>query len=184
MEEPANFELNIENSRFASSSNEDIVDLLNKRHAKNTKRSTNRCIQLFKQYLREKGEDTEFEKFEKDKLKENLKHFYVDVRKEDGSEYKKSSVQNLRQGLKRYIIEKTGWDITSAEFSAANDVFTAKLTDLKRQGKGDTKHKDAIEDEDLYKLYDYFEKYKDGTRINPRILQQKVFFDILLHLCR
>ena len=29
--------------------------------------------------------------------------------------------------------------------------------DLKRQGKGDTKHEDAIEDEDSYKLYDYFE---------------------------
>ena len=84
-------------------------------------------------------------------------------------------MQNLRKGLKRYNIEKTGWDIASAEFSAANDVFTTKLMDLKRQGQGDTKHKDAFEDENLYKLYDYFEKYKDRTRIKPCILQQKVF---------
>ena len=85
-------------------------------------------MQLFKHYLREKVEDSELKIIEKDKLKKG-KHFYIDVRKEDGSEYKKLSVQNLRQGLKGYIIEQIGWHITSADFSAANNVFTAKLTD-------------------------------------------------------
>ena len=57
MEELAKF--NIEHSRFASPFNGDIMDLLNKIHAKTTKKSTTCCIQLFKHYLRVKGEDTE-----------------------------------------------------------------------------------------------------------------------------
>ena len=181
-----NFTLELEQgySRFGSSTELDIEHLLESRHSSNTKKSTRRCVTVFREYLLEKGEPPNFEDFTQDKLKEILTRFYVDIRKKDGSEYKKSSLQNLKHGLKRYIQEKTGFDITCSDFNDTNNIYSAKVKQLKQIGKGDIKHKDPIEDEDLCKIYEYFEGYKENNRINPWILQQKVFFDLVLHLCR
>ena len=131
-----------------------------------------------------KGEPVEFEGYEQSNLNDTLAHFYADARRKDGQEYRKSSIQNVRNGLKRHILEKCGVDISGPGFDNANKVFAAKMVDLKRQGKGDVRHKDSIEPEDLTKLYTYFEQYDVGGKINPQILQHKVFFDLLLHFCR
>ena len=182
----ANFELNFDlgQSRFVSCTDDDISKLINDRHSKNTKRSTARCVAVFREYLEAKGESIEFENFEKDKLKKLLTKFYAEARKKDGSDYRKSSLQNLKHGLKRYLREKCDLDISGSEFNDANKVFAAKVVDLKRHGKGDMKHKESIEAEDLSKMYTYFEQYDKQVQISPSILQQKVFFDISLHFCR
>ena len=182
----ANFDLNVDlsNSRFGNSSDIEIAELVESRHSANTKRSTKRCINLFREYLIAKGEPADFENFDKPKLQSTLARFYANARKKDGHEYRKSSLQNLKNGLKRYILEKCDIDISGAGFSDTNKVYSAKVVDLKRQGNGDVKHKEPIESEDLIKLYKYFEQYESDGKINPKILQQKVFFDLLLHFCR
>ena len=75
----------------------------------------------------EKGESAEFENFEKSQLNDTLAHFYADARRKDGQEYRKSSIQNMRNELKRHVLEKCGFDITGPGFDDANNVFSAKF---------------------------------------------------------
>ena len=82
---------------------------------------------MFIEYLEAKGEFVGFENFVKDKLKKLLTKFYAEARKKDGSDYRKSSLQNLKHGLKRYLREKCDLDISGSEFNDANKVFAAKV---------------------------------------------------------
>ena len=102
-----NFELNCDlgQSRFASCTDDDISKLVNDRHSKNTERCTARCVTVFRECLEAKGESVEFENFEKGKLKKLLTKFYTEDRKKDGSDYRKSSLPNLKHGLRRYLKE-------------------------------------------------------------------------------
>ena len=60
------------------------------------------------------------------------------------------------------------------KFKPANDMFKACLVKVKREGKGETKHKEIISEEDWGKMY--------STGIlstnNPTSLQYKVFFEL------
>ena len=63
-----NFELELGNT----TSDNDIETLKQDRLAKNTKVSTQRSVNLFKLYLKEKGESSDFEQFSREKPKEIL----------------------------------------------------------------------------------------------------------------
>ena len=87
---------------------------------------------------------------------------------------------SLRFGLNRHFKTK-GTDITQdPEFAEANEVFLAKCVDLKRQGLAKVEHKPAILENDLRKLYECG-VFNLG---DPRTLQNKVFFEIMLYSCR
>ena len=61
-------------------------------------------------------------------------------------------------------------------------MFKAKVTDLKKTGRGSTDHKPPIAPEGLHKLHD-----KDNVVFNidtPYGLQKKMWFDIMYFLCR
>ena len=60
-----------------------------------------------------------------------------------------------------------------------NKVFLAKCVDLKLQGLAKVEHNPAILENDLRKLYEC------GVFIlgDPRTLQNKVFFEIMLYFC-
>ena len=124
----ANFDLYAKNieTRFASTNDEDISELLDQRRSKNTKRSTNRYVSLFRAYLKDKKLDTNFEEFEKDKLL--FMFMLICGKRREQNTKKKSSAQKIRQG--RYIKEQNGIDITSDDFSDANNVFQAKMVNL------------------------------------------------------
>ena len=69
-----NLELEVDNSfRFAS--DKEIEHLKENRLAKNTEKSTHRCVNLFKLYLEEKSESADFKHFATEKLKEILPNF-------------------------------------------------------------------------------------------------------------
>ena len=68
------------------------------------------------------------------------------------------------------------------EFSSSAAVFSAVVTDLKKKGLGDTKHKPVICREDLVKLYS-----PSHIALNPDTpsgLLNKVWFDVMTYLCR
>ena len=52
--------------------------------------------------------------------------------------------------------------------------------DLKRSGNGNVIHKPVIEDEDLQRIKTYFSSWKNDNKI----LQRKVWLDLMLHCCR
>ena len=87
---------------------------------------------------------------------------------------------SLRFGLNRHFKTKGTDIIQDPEFPEANKVFLAKCVDLKRQGLAKVEHKPAILENDLRKLYECG-VFNLG---DPRTLQNKVFFEIMLYFCR
>ena len=56
-------------------------------------------------------------------------------------------------------------------------MFSAILVELKAEGKGAVRHKDPLTGDDLVKLYTSFDM------ATPLGLQNKVFVDLMLHMC-
>ena len=86
---------------------------------------------------------------------------------------------SLRFGLNRYFKTKGTDIIQDPEFAEMNKVFLAKCVDLKQQGLAKAEHKPAILENDLRKLYQCG-VFNLG---DPRTLQNKVFFEIMLYFC-
>ena len=73
-------------------------------------------------------------------------------------------------------------DLTNEHhFPKSNEMYKAMTKELKRQGKGGLDSHPPIQDDDLKLLANYFEK---NIRDNPRVLQEKVFVDIMVHFGR
>ncbi|CAG2208062.1 unnamed protein product [Mytilus edulis] len=72
-------------------------------NAENTSKANRKCANILRDYLQEKEQDDDFEKFDCVRLNETLCHFYVDLRKGDGERYKASSLESIRHGINRYL---------------------------------------------------------------------------------
>ena len=168
--------------RFASVSLEELATLLEDKDSENTKKATKAAVALFSSYLQEKGQSTDFVSLPPTELCDILKQFYVEARKKDGTQYSKSSLTAVRFGLCRFIkVTRPDVDIINgAEFEGANLVFKAKVVELKKLGMAKVEHKPSISRDDLKKLYQSEAFNVD----NPRGLQNKVWFEVMLFFCR
>ena len=105
----------------------------------------------------------------------------MDVNKKDGSSYKKNGLISIRYGIARHVKLTRGMDILlDPKFSTSNEIFNARMAELKRAGFGKVEHFPPISDSDLLKLYSGF---CDITE-NPLHLVEKVQFDLMFYLCR
>ena len=106
----------------------------------------------------------------------------MEARKQNGDFYTQTSLKTIRFGLQRKLkeLDDTIGIIGDPCFAKSNDLFKAQLVQLKKKGYGKIEHKPPILKEDLHKLYnsDIFAKDKPAT------LQNRVFFDVMLHVCR
>ena len=85
----------------------------------------------------------------------------------------------MRFSVQRFFLEQSGIDIiNNVAFQAANTCFQNILKDIKMSGKGSTDHHPEIEPEDMRKLYESFDIDSNFG------LQEKVWVDIMLYLCR
>jgi len=127
--------------RFADISNQQLETIVQDKDAKNTRRSTDQAVRLFRKYLQEKELDPAFESYDKQTLDKILCKFYAEARTVDGELYKKSSLRTTRHGLNRHLGNIFDADLTKdAEFKESEKVFFAVCTDLKRQGFGGVDH--------------------------------------------
>ncbi|KAK3088293.1 hypothetical protein FSP39_017185 [Pinctada imbricata] len=164
---------------FADLTDNDIGKCIEEKDAANTKRSTDNSVRLFRKYLLEKGKGADFESMEISELEANLSRFYAEARSEQGTLYKKSSLQTIRHGLSRHLTNTKGIDIIRGlEFKNSNKVFLAVSKDLKRQGFGGMEHYPPLEEADLRKMYAQF----DLT--DPKQLQWRVFCDVMIYFGR
>ena len=176
-------------SRFASLSENDATNLLLSKDALNTKRANERTHRTFCTYLKEKNYgDVDFENWRPDMLDETLSKFYSEARTETGELYKTTSFYSLRYSLNRHLADfairnkKDVMDITSKiKFPKSNEMFKACCKMLKKEGKGFVESSPPIEEIDLQKMAKYFES---NLRENPKVMQQKVFVDLMLHFGR
>jgi hypothetical protein len=142
------------------------------------------AIMLFSDWLQERHNSTAFEDLPPETLNTLLRQFYAEVQTKDGKKYSRSAYVNIRNGINRHLnsppfLRKINI-IQDRDYAPANQVFTAVLKELRRQGLDTTKHKAVIEHNDIEKMY------KSGTlsNTNPRALQRKVFFELSLHFAR
>jgi hypothetical protein len=69
--------------------------------------------------------------------------------------------------------------INNPAFQVSQKIFVAVAKDIKRDGKGAIAHYPPIEENDLTKMYEYFDNTSDNVK-----LQQNVFVDIMLYFGR
>eukprot|EP00057_Strongylocentrotus_purpuratus_P018990 XP_011673464.1 PREDICTED: uncharacterized protein KIAA1958-like [Strongylocentrotus purpuratus] len=170
-------------TRFASLEEEEYEQLLQNKDTFNTKKSTKTSVTVFREYLAEKGHDSDFQLLGKSELAALLAKFYVEVRRTDGTHYKTSSLHSIRAGINRYL--KSEYHevidiIKDIEFTHCNVAFKAAKVELKKIGKGFVQHHDSIASGDLQKLYSSTVFDQD----TPSGLQAKVWFEIALYFCR
>ena len=120
--------------------------------------------------------------FEPEELCQVLRQFYAEVRQKNGNKYSRSGLTNIRASLQRHLtsppFNRNINIIRDREFQAANAVIQGQIKILRQSGNDITKHKKPIDSEDMAKIR---ESFKVET---PAGLQNKVFFDLLLHFAR
>ena len=169
-------------ARFATVGQNQYNTILKEMNSPNTHRGTTVAWNQFLCYLKEKSLTVDPQNISKDDLNDILKLFYVEVRKSDGGHYKKTTLNSIRFGLQRKFKEfNSDLDIiTDSNFAECNLVFKAQCVQLKKNGLAKVEHKPPLTPEDVRKLYrsDVF------SLSRPESLQRKVFFEIMLFLCR
>ena len=170
----------VASDRFASLNCDDLDKILTEKDSKNTKRSTDVAVKIFKTYLREKELPENFEEASASSLDDQLTRFYAEVRQVNGQKYKTTTLTAVRHGINRYLQLKTaGMDIINGgDFKESKQMFAAVTKDLKREGKGGITHYLPIETCDLQKMYEYFDLESNVK------LQQKVLVDIMMYFGR
>ena len=169
-------------ARFATVGQDQYKNILKEMNSLNTHRGTTVAWNQFESYLREKNIIVDAKTILKDELNDILKKFYVEVRKVDGGYYKKNTFNSIRFGLQRKFKEfNSNMDIiANTNFAECNLVFKAQCVQLKKNGLAKVEHKPPITPEDMQKLYE-----SDVFSLSrPESLQRKVFFEIMLFLCR
>jgi hypothetical protein len=170
--------------RFAQTTEEERELKRIKLNSDKTLKANKGAAKVFKEYLAEKGESANFETFDDVKLDEHLGHFYMDLRKVDGSFYKANSLEGIRHGINRYLknppFNKKIDIIKDPGFTDSNTCFKAVLAETKRVGKGDVEHYPIISESDIQKLYTSMHL----SITTPQGLFNKVQFDVRMFFCR
>ena len=167
--------------RFAEYNEEERQCIVVKKDSKNTKTVIKQSIGVLTTYAHARGFTLgQIEQFSSSDLAEFLRKMWPELRKVDGDYYYKKSLGTIRYGIQRHFAKLKGIDIVSdPEFAASTEMFRSVIVKLKQEGKGAVKHKEVITPEDMEKLYKYFDAHLNS----PKVLQSKVFVDVMLYFC-
>jgi hypothetical protein len=134
--------------------------------------------------LKEKDQELQFEEFPPQQLDAVLGRFYLEARTTQGELYRGKSLQALRYGLNRHLQapphNRQINILKDKDFNSSNQMFFLAMQELKAEGKADVKHTNAIEPQDLRKLY----SSKFMSPDTPTGLLNKVQFDIRFYFFR
>ena len=138
-------------------------------------------------WLKQNKLPLQYEYLPTEDIAELLRKLYGTVLSKKGNEYSKSGLVNLWAGLNRHLqqppYKRTVDLMNDRAFLQANKVFTGHLRDNKEKGLDTSKPRIAIEQDDMEKLFkEYFTPAMKS--FNPKVLVQKVFFDIVYYTGR
>ena len=135
-------------------------------------------------WLSSRGEEQGFEYFDNEKLNRLLEIFYAEAKNKEGKTYSKSTLISIRAGINRHIrnppFKRNVFIMNSPEFTTSNRMLFAVIKNLKENGLDFTTHFPPISKADLEILQDS----SSFNLTNPKQLQQKVFFDIMINFAR
>ena len=167
---------------FQLLSEEEMNDLIGGVDSASTKRSVKYGFSKFENFVKFTGRNSMdlTNSTTKEELDSLLCQFYATARKDDGSNYTKKTMQTIRYAVQRHFLDKRGFNICeNAQFPKSNKVFKGVLVKLKKEGKGNVKHKSPISPQDM-------EKIQGSIQLDcatPIGLQNKVFIDVLTYFC-
>lgn len=170
--------------RFAQTTVEEVQQKRFKVNSSNTIKCNNKAANVLREYLKEKGQDSNLESFDVVQLNEILGQFYIDAWKPDGEKYKTTSLENIQHSLNRFLRSpphnKCLDIVKDANFQDANQNFKAMMAELKREGLGTITHHPIIAEADREKLYTSIHP----SPTIPNGLFNKIHFDIRLYFFR
>ncbi|CAC5384088.1 unnamed protein product [Mytilus coruscus] len=137
-----------------------------------------------REWLADRNKDVNFENFSTEMLNTSLREFYTQVRSTNGNFYSKSTFFGIRASISRHLrsppYNRPESLMADKSLYTSNQMFTAMLRKLEREGLDRTKHHPSIAEGDL-------EKLRNSNVLsleNPKSLQRKVWFDIMLSFGR
>ncbi|XP_044167295.1 uncharacterized protein KIAA1958-like [Acropora millepora] len=133
-------------SRFPLTSNELVEETLKQAENKNTNRSTATWMKIWSSWAKSRNINVSIETMAPATLNEVLHKFYLEVRKQDGSEYEPDSLKVMHAALERHLsAHKYPYSlINSREFASSSQsraVLDAKAKQLRMQGYGKKKNR-------------------------------------------
>ncbi|KAI5619851.1 BTB/POZ domain-containing protein KCTD1 isoform X1, partial [Silurus asotus] len=153
------------------------------RLSENTRLATRYAVRIFREYLNETAQSTNFESMDKHGLCRVLRAFYSEARSKSGQLYSKSSLISIRSSLNRYLNEPPfcrTLDLTKdPELRSANLALAAVIRRLEEQGAGPVVQKQAITRADLRRLY-ASAAFSARTAFG---LLNKVWFETCMYFC-
>ena len=173
--------------RFGSVGDTGIEEMLKGAIPTATSAANRYWLKVFDSFCRESegvGAPLDFSVVTPSHLASVLEKFYPNVRKQDGTEYRKNSLLAARSALHRHLTARqpTLNLFTDGTFSRANKVLDAVLKDKKSNGREPSvEHKRTITDDDWKKIADYFGDVE--TTCDPRKLSSYVWFLVSSHFC-
>ncbi|XP_071956065.1 uncharacterized protein [Antedon mediterranea] len=165
---------------MAASNDEEELGL-DEKDSLSTKHVVTSSVNILNEYCKAKGSSVAcIEKFTAPQLNAFLRSFFGEVKRSNGELYAKRSMITLRYGLQKHFKKVKTIDIVNdSQFKQANEMYQTVLMQIKLSGKGCGSPKDPISKEDFLKI-----KASSALNVNtPRGLQNKVFVDLMLHLC-
>ena len=160
--------------------NDDIETFIKENQNHNTVRKTKSDLNILKKWfhgVEENRDILEIPPVELDKL---LSHFFVKVRKADGTDYEPDSLTSFQRSIDRYIREnnKLYSILTDKEFRKSRESLEAKRKELRRSGKGRRPNKAiGLTSQEADKLWD---EGQLGCH-SPISLLKTVWFNNTLH---
>ena len=139
-------------------------------------------------YIEQKKIEIDFKTCSATELADILKKFYVELRRQDGSVYQRSSIRGMRVAIHRFIREPpySRMDVSlfrdNSAFDEANDILDAQLRVLKKRGElKATRHYPPICLSDLEKIGTFIKTTLDEL-IDETNLTLAGWFILTFHL--
>lgn len=171
--------------RFGQSSAEDRVQIVQNAVPHKTRVATDFWVGVFQSYCKNRhGSYFDFDTGAAEELATILEGYYADVRKKDGTEYKKASYGAARSAIQRRLdsSQRHMNIFTDQAFCFANKILDGVLKAKKLAGREPVvEHKPVINEADWNKIQGYFDDVL--TTLNPRKLTFFTWFHISAHFC-
>ena len=167
-------------TRFGCSSAEERASIMDEAIPGKTKRATGTWVRAFSEYC----SDLNLKTCTASKLAPKLEGFYADLRKQDGSIYKRASYIAARGALQRHLtfFDSTFSIYKDKEFVKANSVLNGVLKQNKESCLEEgVEHKRALSAEDWDLVQEYFKKVSMSS--DPVSHCRYVWFVVSLHFC-
>ena len=163
---------------FVLLTDEEMDELLDSVDSKNTKNVERYARNKLERFCSLVGMDFEsLHQLPTRELDNLLSLFFCSLRKDDGTLYKKKSLQSIKFGIWKMFMAKEIDISSSKEFHKFNNMYKAVLKQVKTDGKGTVKHKPPVNNNDMRKI-------RESGLVDPESpigLQNKVFLDVMVY---